>query len=422
MKAVIFILGILFITQSNAQKFDCASNTTAYKELLKTDKVSESFDIWSDVRKNCPKENEAVYTDGIQILQYKIENATAETKEKAVRDLLKLYDQYNKNFPASVPDFEIKKAMALIDNKIDAKEEIFSLLDSGFTKAPKSTKNAGAILTYFNMYSERFKAGDKKITSDSLLEKYTLVNSLLSGLQNSDPENRNYRTAQRAIDNQIKNYTSCENLSDFYAKNYTANQEKPEWLSSALMSLSDKCSSKPIFGTMAEKLYAIKATSQSANFLALANLNQRKFPEAIQYYNESADLMVSPLEKAKTYYMLATGVLANDFPKSKEYLNKALASNPKMGRAYLFLSQLYSNSANDCGKTDFEKKAIVYLAIETAKKAALVEERLKSTSNKTIEKLAPKSLTPAEISQQKMNGKSITIGCWINETISFPSK
>ena len=47
MKAIIFILGILFITNSNAQKFDCTSKTAVYQELLKAGKTAESFDTWS---------------------------------------------------------------------------------------------------------------------------------------------------------------------------------------------------------------------------------------------------------------------------------------------------------------------------------------------------------------------------------------
>ena len=81
MKAIIFILSVLFITNSNAQKFDCASKITEYQALFKANKIAETFDSWSNVRKNCPKENEAVYTDGIQILQYKIDNA-ASAEEK----------------------------------------------------------------------------------------------------------------------------------------------------------------------------------------------------------------------------------------------------------------------------------------------------------------------------------------------------
>ena len=423
MKAIIFILGVLFITNSNAQKFDCASKITEYQALFKAKKIGDSFDAWSDVRKNCPKESEAVYTDGIQILQYKTDNAASpEEKEKLVRDILKLYDQYNKNFPLTTPDFEVNKAITLIANKIDSKEEIFSLLDSGFAKASKNVTDANAIFTYFNMYCEKFNSGDKKITANAVLEKYTMVNSLLNQLQTSKPENKEYKTAQRATDNLIKDLATCENLDAFYTKNYADNKENTDWLTSALISLSAKCSNKPIFVTMAEKLYSIKATAQSANFMALANLKQRKFTEAITFYNESAELQTSPIEKARIYYTLATGLLANDLPKSKGYLNKALTADPKLGKAYMFLAQLYGNSAKDCGATDFEKKAVYYLAMQTAQKAAIAEPRLKPTSDKVAKDFEALSLTADEISKAKMNGKSLTIGCWINETITFPAK
>ena len=432
MKAIIFILGVMFITNSNAQKFDCPSKMTEYQDLFKAKKIAESFDTWTAVSKNCPKENEAVYTDGIEIIQYKIDNAAStEEKEKLVRDVLKLYDQYNKYFPLTTQDFEVNKAMTLVANKIDAKEEIFTLLDRGFTKASNKVTAANAIYTYFSMYCEKFNNGDKSITSNSVLEKYTLVNSLLNQLQVAKPDsndseqakqNRDYKTAQTAINRLIKDLATCENLDVFYTKNYTDNQENGDWITSALLSLSGKCSAKPIFNTLAEKLYAMKVTAQSANFMALANLQQRKFPEAITFYNESAELQTNPVEKAKIYYTLATGLLATDLPKSKEYLKKALSSDPKMGKAYLFLAQLYSNSANDCGKTDFEKKAVYYLAIQTAQKAGIAEPRLKPTADKAAKDYEAKSLTADEISKAKMNGKLVTIGCWINETITFPAK
>jgi tetratricopeptide (TPR) repeat protein len=422
MKAIIFILGILFITNSNAQKFDCSSKTKEYQELLQVKKFNESFDIWTDVRKNCPKENEAVYTDGIQILQYKIDVATSEQKEKAVRDLMKLYDQYNKNFPSAVPDFEVYKAMALANSKIESKEEIFNLLDSGFTKASQNITDARAIYTYFTIYTERFAAGDKKITSNAVLDKYTLVNTMLTQLQVSKPENKDYAKTQNAINKLIKDIATCENLADFYTKDFEKNKDNADWINSALISLSEKCSSKPIFMALAEKLYSIRPDAQSASFIALGYSKQRKFTEAIKFYTESAEKQSNPLEKAKIYYMLGSGLLANDLPKSKEFIGKALAADPKMGRAYIYLAQMYVNNSKDCSKTDFEKKAIYYLAIQTVQKAGIAEPNLKPTSDKMAADYAANSLTPSEISKEKMNGKSVTIDCWIKETVTFPSK
>ncbi|WP_293873998.1 hypothetical protein [Flavobacterium sp.] len=424
MRAIIFIAGILFIANANAQKFDCSSKIIAYQTLFKERKIAESFEIWNEVQKNCPNQSESIYTVGIQILQYKIDNATtAEAKEKLVRDVLKLYNQYNKNFPLTTPSFQADKAMVLVNNKIEAKEEIFSLLDNGFATASKSITDANAIYIYFSLLCEKFKSGDNAITSNVLLEKFTLVSSMLNQLQVSNLTKANeYRTALNAINALTKDVATCENLTNFYDKNYPSNQENSDWLTTALINLSERCSTKPIFNTIAEKLYSIKATTKSANFIALSNLQQKKFPEAIKFYNESAELQSNPVEKAKIYYLIATSLLSNDSPKSKEYLNKALTLDPQMGKAYLFLAQLYSNSADECGRTNFEKKAIYYLAAETVKKAGDVETRLKPTSDKMNNDFLKKALNQVDITAAKMTGKSFTIGFWINETITFPSK
>lgn len=424
MKAIFSLIGILFITNINAQKFDCSSKMTAYQDFFKAKDIAAAFDTWTEVKKNCPKQSELVYTDGFDILQFKIDNAaTAEEKEKLVRDKMALYDQYNKNYPEKAADFEVSKAMILHDNKIEAKEEILNLLDSGFSKASGIITNANAIYTYFSLCYEKYKAGDKKYTADFVLDKYTLVNYMLTQLQNSNTGNTDsYKTAQRGINSLSKDLVNCTNLASYYEKNFNQNKDNNEWIATALTNLSAKCSSLPIFVTMAEKLYSVKATSQSAYFMALANLRQRKFTEAIQFYNQAADLETNPQEKAKIYYTLATGLLANDMAKSKETLNKALQFDPKMGRAHLFLAQLYSYAPEECGKNDFEKKAIFYLAIETAKKASVADPKLKPAADKMVADFASKALTQTEINKEKMNGKSLTIDCWINETITFPAK
>jgi tetratricopeptide (TPR) repeat protein len=173
---------------------------------------------------------------------------------------------------------------------------------------------------------------------------------------------------------------------------------------------------------MAEKLYALQVTPQTAYFMALASLKQKKFPEAIRFYEESAQLHTNPIEKATVYYTLATGLVSGEKAKSKEYLNKAISFDPKMGKAHLFLAELYASSKEECGKTDFEKKAVIYLAIQTLRKANLADPKLQPTADKMVANYASQSLTQDEINKAKMNGKSLNIGCWINETVTFPSK
>ncbi|WP_295334671.1 hypothetical protein [Flavobacterium sp.] len=424
MKALFCLLSILVLTVSQAQKYDCALKTKEYQELLKAKNFTGSYEVWNEVIKKCPKDSETLYQDGLTILQYKIDNAAnAEEKEKLVRGILTLYDQFYTNFPKAIPYYEVSKAMTLHHNQIGTKNEILALLESGFAKAAKEVKDANAIYTFFSLCHEKYNAGESQYNADSTLDKYVLVNALLTDLQNSETQNTNdYKTAQRGINALAKDLVTCDNLESYFQKKFNINKENEAWLITALTNMAAKCSAKPVFSSMAEKLYSLKASSKSAYFMALATLKQRKFEESVTYYNQAADLETNPQEKAKIYFTLGTGLLANDMAKSKETLNKALQFDPKMGRAYLFIAQLYSYSAEECGKTDFEKKAVFTLAAQTAQKAAIADPKLKAAADKMAEDFAPQALTASEISKEKMNGKTLTIGCWINETITFPVK
>lgn len=423
MKVVFSILTVLIFVNSNAQKFDCDSSTKSYQDLLNSNKIAEAYNDWNEVRKNCPKENEAIYKDGIVILEFKIDNETTlEGKEKWVREEMKVYDQYYSNFPLAIPNYEVQKAMSLFNHKIEATEEILGLLDSGFTKAPKSITDASAFYTYFSLYYAKAKEDSKNYTSDNILDKYMQINTLLDGLLVSNAsKSPDYRSAQRGIHALAKDITTCDLLAVYYEKRYEANKANADWLTTALTNFTVKCSGLAIYNAMAETNYKLKATTKSAYYLANTCLKQRRFPEAIKYFTEAETLETNPLEKAKLDYSLATGLLSNDKAKAKELLLKTITLDPKMGRAYLFLAELYSNSAEECGQTPFQKKAIYYLAQETIKKAATAEPILKTTAQKMTENLASKALSVADITKEKMNGKSIKIGCWINETVTFPS-
>lgn len=423
MRVIVLIIVILFGLNSSAQKKDCSAQTKEYQEFIKLNNFSDAFSPWEFVKDKCPKQSETIYTDGAKIIQYKIDNATTlEDKEKWVRDLLGLYDKYHKNFPETTQDFEIHKGLALLENNIDSKDEIFQLFDSGFSKALDKVTSANAVYNYFKLLIEKNQNDDKLVSSDKIIEKYTSLNNQINELFLKNPkEKESYVAAKRAINALANDFLNCDNLTNYCEKKLPQNQENETWLQASLSILSDKCSATPIFLSMAEKYYSLKTSAQSANYLALASLKNRKFEEAKKLFIESADLEEDVNEKATKYYTLATGLFSGDKPKSKELLLKSLELNPKLGKAYLFLAELYVQDSG-CGKTPFEKKAVYYLAEQTVKKAALADEKLKGNIDVFMKNYSKESLSAKDISEAKMNGKTITIGCWINEKITFPAK
>ena len=150
-------------------------------------------------------------------------------------------------------------------------------------------------------------------------------------------------------------------------------------------------------------------------------MKNRKSDDARKYYEESATLEQNQVEKAQKYYYIGTSLYNNNLPKIKEYLSKSIAIDPKNTKAYVFLAETYANSAERCGKNDFEKKAIYSLAIQTAKKALVHEPKSARTVESIVAKYNSKALTKEEISKAKLTGKSYKIECNINETIEFSS-
>ena len=50
-------------------------------------------------------------------------------------------------------------------------------------------------------------------------------------------------------------------------------------------------------------------------------------------------------------------------------LNKHYHYQPSLGRAYLLIANIYADSANGCGDTQFNKRAVFWLAAQTAQKS-----------------------------------------------------
>lgn len=422
MKNYLISIILLFSFASTAQKFDCNQGIKDYLTLFKANKVDESYLVWSAVRKNCEKEQFVIYEDGLNIIQAKIKNTKSlEERERLIRDGLKLYDECHTYFPTKSEDYEVGKAMLMYYNSVRAKQqidEIFSLLENGFSKASDKIKNSNAINLYFELYYFKFKA--KEITAETITEKYFLVSTMLNRLQKEYPKNlKAYNLVKAKIDSRAKSILSCNGINSFYEKGYNANKENSKWLIEALDLLSIKCATTPLFYKLATTLYQIHEDVSSASYMGLALLKQKKYPEAILYYEKAASLEDHPNKKATIYYNLATKLVSVDKKMAKDYFNKSLQVDEKMAKSYLSLAQLYSTSIKDCAATDFDKKALYYLIVLTANKAGEIDSKLKPQCSKLIDTYTKEALTEKEIRKAKLSGKNYEINCWIKESIKF---
>lgn len=407
---IVFVI-IGFFT--NAQENICAEKEKQFREFLTNKDFSNANLLWLEVREKCATYNEKIYILGSEILTYNIEMASAETKEAMVRDLLKMYKKYDAVFPNNTNGNAEKSAMALHFNRVGTNEEIYVFLDNAFKNQPQTFTNPEANYLYFKLFFDKFQEGKSSISQEDVIEKYNSVNGLIFNNGRKFPaEVATYNRASSAAKALVNNLLTCTNLTPYFEKNFEKNKEDVSWLLASANTLSEKCKTSKMFETIALQLDKLNPTSESAFFLAEFYHNTRNQTKALENFDKSMQMAKPGLDKSQKAYTIATILSTSDKLKAKQMVQLAIENEPKNGKYYLFLANLYANSLNDCATTEDQQSAIYKLAANVAANAGKIETRLKQTADKSAEQYLKKV-------DKKFKGKSVKINCWINETVQL---
>ena len=416
MKTKLFFLFVLVFSHfAKAQEVNCNDKESQLRKYVVDQEYSKALEAWNEVKISCPKYSEQIYLLGSQVLQYNIETASPENKEKQVRELLKLYDLYDKNFPSNQNGNFEKRAMALYDNKAGTEEEIYHFLELAFEKQKATFTNSQAIFLYFQYYFEKNKSDTSAATIRKLIDKYNALNSLLDvNSQKIPAKAEEYTLVAAGLDSYMNAILVCDNLVPYAQQNYEAKKLDVDWLSSTAKVLFAKCKTTPIFGTIAVQLHSLKPTSKSAYYVANYTLYTGDQNVAIDFFTQSVAMSTDKIEKSTIAYTIASILSGTDKAKARDMALVAIDNNPAEGKYFIFLANLYANSAGECATSENEKKAIYQLASNTVLKGAIVEPMLKVTCD-----MMSKDYLKNVVFDTKSKVKEVKIGCWINQTVQF---
>lgn len=451
MRTKLFILFAVFfgLFSTSAQNTaDCAEKLSIFAELAKTKNYGEeTYQHLQYLRKNCPTTGSAIYFYGERVINFRIDNAKSPAdKEKEVRDFLLLQEEYLKHFPDKAKSIDVKKAMALFENNSGNPDEVYQLLDKAFKNDRAEFKNAKALYVYFEIFVNDFEANKKGIQLQDVFNKYDLISDKIdeeqkevsdaldiliqkeeAGTELNDKEKRAkennqinldaFETIRTSMDAKIAQLATCERLIPFLGGSFEEKKGDAEWLKRAADRLDKKgCSSDPLFSKISDALHALNPTAESAYNLGVSFYTKKNTAKALEYFNQAAELQKDNTKKANVYYTIARNIYgSSNKVQAKTYLEKALAAKPSFGEAYVFLAQLYANSANDCGNDPFEKRAIYWLAASTARKAGTANGNAAAAS---YDKLAP---TKTEIFNSGRAGQTISFKCWVGRSVTVPN-
>lgn len=437
----------------NAQSADkCPEDIQYLVQFSKSKDYNDAYTYLQSMRKACPSYHKAIYIYGEFILKDKIENAqTPQEKEAFIKDLVSLYGEHDKYYPDNGAGNTVKKAMLLLENNVGTKEEVYNYLDTAFKTDAANFTSAKALYTYFELFVDDYEAGKKGIELQQVFDKYdeitekleveekglsdeldNLLNKIEAQETLTDKEVRlkerneynleQFSTVKGSMDAKIVLLSTCDKLIPFYQKSFEEKKTDVLWLKRAAERLEAKdCDSDPLFTKISEQLHKLNPTAESAYLLGVSAQRAKNTTKALEYYNQAAELFKDATKKAKVYYKIATMYGTGNKTQARSYAKKALAAKPFFGQAYMLIAQLYASSANDCGKTPFEKRAVYWLCAQYANKAASVDPGLKATASRQAASYNASAPFKTDIFNEAMAGKTISFNCWIGESVRVPN-
>lgn len=456
-KQVTLILLTLFIGFNVGfaqQDEECMLNLTLLNDYAKSKKFDEAYEPFVKLRNKCPKFNYAIYYYGERVLKHKIDKATGTEQVNYVNDLMKLWDEGLVNFPNKYKAGEILQDKAML--KYDHREalglsnkQVYDVFDEVYKKAPESFTNPKGLYVYFSTIVDMHDAKEVEVldvfnkyddVSDKIgqeIDNYTqklnpLVEKEEAGTELNKREaqyKKQYESYLEAydkisgsIDSKLGKLANCEVLIPLYKRDFDKYKNDTVWLKRAVNRMFNKeCTDDPLYTDLVKAYDASSPSADTKYFVYNLLMKQGKEREAKPYLDQSYDLEKDPLKKSKLAMRFGKSLKSQgNYGAARTYFQKSLALNPSNGRAHVEIAQMYASSANNCGDTQFNKRAVFWLAAAEARKAGRVDANLRSYADKLANSYDGTAPQRAEIFSEGNGGQTIRIGCWIGLSVTVP--
>lgn len=447
---VLAALGFLGVGLAQAQNPECMTNLSIYAEHAKVKNYDAAYTPWKMVYENCPAINKANFSLGERILAYKIENSSGAEKDKYVQELMALYDNSVKYFPSnySKAGVAIDKALLKYDNKMASDTELYEMLDKAFKEDRENFTNPKALYLYFSSLVDLHNAGKKDLqdvfdTYDDVTEKIeeenkqlteqitkllpkedagTLTKKEESHLRVATTNSESYGKIASSIDSKLGALADCSNLIPLYQKSFEDKKGDIKWVKRAVGRMfSKECTDDPLFRKLFEAQIALEPSASA--YLYGGTLKQKAGDTngAIADFNKAVDLETDSYKKSDILYKIATILRRSSKSQARNYAQKAIDANASNGKAYLLIANLYASSANECGSTPFEKRAVYWKAADMASRAGRVDPSLSGNASQSAASYNAKAPSKTDIFNSGMAGKTISFSCWVGGSVQVPN-
>ena len=448
---VFMLLGCMMMGNAQAQNPECMTNLSIYTEHVKVKNYDAAYEPWKMVYVNCPELNWANFAYGERILKDKIKKSSGAEREAYIGDLIALGHDSMKYFPekAKMADVMIDEVLMKYQHKMIDDDEVYSLLGKAFKEDRENFKNPKALYLYFSSLVDLHKAGKKDLQEvfdvyDELTEKIDEENSKLTNaiakllpkeeagtltskekkkLKAYTTNSESFGKIEGSIDAKLGPLADCSNLVPLYEKTFEQNKTNIVWVKRAVgLMFNKECTDDPLFQKLFEAQLSLDPSADAYVYGGTLKMKNGDTQGALADFDKALSLETDSNKRSKIAYKVAViNKRKGSKSTARKYAQKAIDANSANGRAYLLIANLYASSANDCGSTTFDKRAMYWKAADMARKAGRVDPSLSSHANKTVSSYMERAPTKAMIFEAGMAGKTVSFSCWVGGSVKVPN-
>lgn len=422
------LIMITFAMSASAQSWNwgdqvdlAKEKNVIYGDALKAKNYTAALEPLNWLLTNTPDLNPSIYINGVKIYDALAKQETdVAKKNEYIQTAIDLHDKRIANFGDKNGGILERQALFAYGYFKSDKAKypyLYDLFSKAFEKRGDKMMR-GNLVAYMNVvYKHNFAGGN--LGDELIIETYSAISEALAS-QRKKADDAGKKKIDKSTDSVDKLLTatkveiSCEFVETKLGPKLDENQDPTMARKVFGLLLKGKCLDSPYALKSAQIVQNDEPTYGIAKFMASKNASEGNDAEAIKFYTEAAGLTEDNIEKAEMYVSIAKIQSRNKEKSSaRNSSRRALSYDPSNKDSYKLIGDLYMTSFEACagGESKVDDRAVFIAAYNEYRKAGNSAGMANAKAQfPSIEEI---------FSEGKEEGQSITIGCWINTTVTL---
>ena len=387
-----------------------------YTDNMKSELYKEAIEPLEWLVTTVPNLNPSIYINGAKIYEELAnKEESPEEKIKYQERALEMYDLRIKYFnnEAEVLNRKAFTAYKFYKSTKPKYSELMELFSRAFEVNGINIYDNN-LIAYMDVI-RRFKLTGGSISDEDVLEVYSTVTGLIDKkIAGTDDPTRLEAIADNVDKVLAATITvDCEFVENNLGPKLDDNPEDEKLARKFFqLMLTGKCTDSPLAVKAAKTVHHVEPSFGLAKFIATKSQADGETESAVKYFNEALELADDSDKRGDTYLGLARLYAAKGRKiESRRNALRAVSESPNLREAYSLIGNLYLSSYEDCreGISKVQDRAVFIAAYEMYNRAG---------NSQAMSEMKAQFPSMEEIfNEGKELGDSMTVGCWINETV-----